>query len=475
MRNTHIDFLLFVLLQFLFLKFVLKFNFLIFQGDYADLEEALLRWFRETRDRDIPVSGPILLQKASFFAEQLGMKEFKSSSGWLDKFKERHGITFKTVCGESKSVDVNSDGMDLWSKKLSELLKRYSPCDIYNADETALFYKLTPDKTLEFKNVDCKGGKRSKDRVTVLVCANMTGEDKLPLLVIGKAGNPRCFKNVKTLPTDYEHNKKAWMTSSIFEKWLQKLDKSFFRRNKKIAMVIDNCPAHPHVKNLKCIELVFLPPNTTSLTQPMDQGIIRNLKVNYRKRIILNQLDAMDKQTDMNITILDAMNTLKHAWVSVSSETIVNCYKHAKFYPDTLTNENKTSEIDDEDDEIPIGQLVEMYRLNKTDVNTFMDVDLDIPVCAETCETDIVNDLVSARNSAESEVNESAEDDLPAAPTPTLKEAITACETLSRFFEAQNESETQLNMICKLHNTLIKKDFTRRAAVQTTLDSFVKQ
>ncbi|XP_053377288.1 uncharacterized protein LOC123545424 [Mercenaria mercenaria] len=58
--------------------------------------------------------------------------------------------------------------------------------DIYNADETGLFFKLTPDKTLEFKNVKCVGGKRSKERITVLVCANMTGEDKVPLFVIGK-------------------------------------------------------------------------------------------------------------------------------------------------------------------------------------------------------------------------------------------------------------------------------------------------
>jgi hypothetical protein len=41
-------------------------------------------------------------------------------------------------------------------------------------------------------------------------------------------------------------------------------------------MIVDNCPAHPHVKGLKSMKLVFLPPNTTSVTQPMDQGVIRN-------------------------------------------------------------------------------------------------------------------------------------------------------------------------------------------------------
>ena len=45
---------------------------------------------------------------------------------------------------------------------------------------------------------------------------------------------------------------------------------------------MDNCTTHPHVEQLNSIELIFLPPNATSHTQPMDQGKIRALKVKYR-------------------------------------------------------------------------------------------------------------------------------------------------------------------------------------------------
>ena len=61
----------------------------------------------------------------------------------------------------------------------------------------------------------CIGGKKSKERMTVLVCANMSGTEKLPLLVIGKSAKPRCFKNYK-VPVDYEANKKAWMTGNFY-------------------------------------------------------------------------------------------------------------------------------------------------------------------------------------------------------------------------------------------------------------------
>ncbi|XP_062597709.1 tigger transposable element-derived protein 6-like [Saccostrea cucullata] len=142
-----------------------------------------------------------------------------------------------------------------------------------------MFFRLLPDKTLEFKDIlDSHGGKKNKERLTAMVCANMEGTDRLPLLVIGKSANPRCFKNVRSLPVEYNTNKKAWMTVDIFSTWVKQLDKKMKRKKRKTALVIDNCPAHPKIPALQSIELIFLPPNTTSKTQPMDQGIIQNMK-----------------------------------------------------------------------------------------------------------------------------------------------------------------------------------------------------
>ena len=61
------------------------------------------------------------------------------------------------------------------------------------------------------------GGKKPKDRLTVLVGASMSGE-KLPLYVIGKSEKPRAFKNVQKLPVTYHPNKKAWMTKRLWGK-----------------------------------------------------------------------------------------------------------------------------------------------------------------------------------------------------------------------------------------------------------------
>ena len=99
-------------------------------------------------------------------------------------------------------------------------------------------------------------------------------------------------------------------------------------------MLIDNCPAHPKIENLRAIKLKFLPPNTTSCLQPMDQGIIQNLKVLYRRLIverILQAVEAGQTVDNSTITLLDAVRMLHLSWHQVKAQTISNCFQHAGF------------------------------------------------------------------------------------------------------------------------------------------------
>jgi hypothetical protein len=128
----------------------------------------------------------------------------------LENFKQRHGISFKTVQGEAGAVDSEKLG-DWQMAVLKMALRNYSPNDVFNVDETGLFWQLLPSRTMAFRGMRCTSGKKSKERLTALVGANMSGTEKLPLLIIGKSAKPRCFKNAK-IPLEYTANKKAWMT-----------------------------------------------------------------------------------------------------------------------------------------------------------------------------------------------------------------------------------------------------------------------
>lgn len=116
-------------------------------ASYPKVEEALLLWLRDALAKNIPVNGVLLRKRAEQLAFLLDCADFKCSEGWLDRFKARNGISFKCISGESDSVDLNC--VSSWKdSKLPQLLHGYSPDDVFNADESGLFYKLRPGKTV---------------------------------------------------------------------------------------------------------------------------------------------------------------------------------------------------------------------------------------------------------------------------------------------------------------------------------------
>ena len=43
------------------------------------------------------------------------------------------------------------------------------------------------------------------------------------------------------------------------------------------------------------IKRVYLPANTTSKLQPLDQGVINNFKVYYRKEVVQHEVNCMEE------------------------------------------------------------------------------------------------------------------------------------------------------------------------------------
>ena len=105
---------------------------------YPKIEECLRQWFDNKRSEHVSLNGPILLEQAKKLSK-------KASTGWLEKWKKRHGIKLYTMKGESAAVDYNV--VNTWLKNIWPPLRQaYGDEDIYNCDETTLFYKLLPKK-----------------------------------------------------------------------------------------------------------------------------------------------------------------------------------------------------------------------------------------------------------------------------------------------------------------------------------------
>lgn len=71
-------------------------------AEFPKLEECLFAWFKQCRNKNISVSGPIPKEKAEEFAKSLETHNFKASNGWLENFKKRHDLAFKKV---TRNVD----------------------------------------------------------------------------------------------------------------------------------------------------------------------------------------------------------------------------------------------------------------------------------------------------------------------------------------------------------------------------------
>lgn len=160
------------------------------------------------------------------------------------------------------------------------------------------FFRALPEKTMCLKNEACKGGTIPKERLTVLLYVNMIGEFETPL-IIGKTKKPRYFKgiDVNQLNIDWRANSRAWMTREIMTDWLLMLDRKMSRQKRNIILFLDNASSHPVDLSLQNVKLIYLPPNTTSKCQPLDQGIVKDFKVLYCQRIIkrlLMQIDSND-------------------------------------------------------------------------------------------------------------------------------------------------------------------------------------
>ena len=174
-----------------------------------------------------------------------------------------------------------------------------------------------------------------------MVCANATGSIKFPLVFIHKSKNPRCIKHIdkNDLPVDYYAQQNSWMDSTIFTQWFKQKFLPHCRRALKdqglaerAILLLDNAPSHPDVDSLRSddgeISCVYLPPNTTSLIQPMDQGVLQNIKRHYKCDLLLCLLD--DEADSMNmadfsetLNIKDAVLMSAKSWDEVEAGTII--------------------------------------------------------------------------------------------------------------------------------------------------------
>jgi DDE superfamily endonuclease len=196
---------------------------------------------------------------------------------------------------------------------------------------------MPPDRGLTDKQRF--GVKGNKVRLTYAFTSNVTGSEKLPPIVIGKAKKPRAFqkKTGTQLGFYYRNNAKAWMTATLYQEWLERWDHELKKDKRKILLLQDNFSAHIPPEGLENIRVENFHPNLTAHVQPMDQGIIRCFKAHYRSKFIQRAIDNYDAGVTpskiYDIDQLQAMRLADAAWHDVDATTIRHCWHKAAILP----------------------------------------------------------------------------------------------------------------------------------------------
>jgi len=104
------------------------------------------------------------------------MEPPKFSEGWLSKWKARYRIKKYTLHGKAGSVDLGDEDTET-IERIQVTLAIYERCDIYNMDETGLYWQKAPTTTLATEAQP--GVKQNKSRIIACMCSNADGSDKV--------------------------------------------------------------------------------------------------------------------------------------------------------------------------------------------------------------------------------------------------------------------------------------------------------
>lgn len=382
------------------------------------------------------------------------------SNGWLEGYKKRHGIKSRIRYGEAASLDEAAIAEQL--VQVQALSRQFNPQDVYNCDETGLFWKMTPDRGLATHQIS--GTKKDKARITVHFCCNADGSDKVPAWFIGKSAKPRCFGaaniNINALNCVWKSNGKAWMTGELMIQWLQWFSQRI-GSNRRILLVMDNFSAHTAAvqqiqqhQPLQNITVCWLPPNSTAKTQPLDQGIIRTYKAHYRKSWLLYMLDQFNKELNplRTMNVLKAVRWSIQAWQAVTTEAIQNCWKRSGLVVNNSSDLLPLQGLEQELVQLMTG-LQRQERIQQAmSVHTLLN--LEIEVIQDQLDDVDLTEQIAQQFDPQPDYESDEEEEV--IPKITTLQALHAVELLQLYEEQQQDGQHRALEHLQAHEAVIK-------------------
>ncbi|XP_053322327.1 tigger transposable element-derived protein 5 [Spea bombifrons] len=443
-----------------------------------EIDKAVYTWFVALRQQGIPLSGPVIQAQAETFAKQIYGDEctFKASHGWFWRWQKRHGISSQRIYGESEARATEIGPIVVYPERPKTPTGDggYGDEQIYNANLTGLYWKLLPDQTRQVtlgKQPD--GYKKVKDRVTILLAANLTGNHKLKPLVVGKPQDPpslgRC--NQDKFPAAYRHSKTGWMTPELLREWFFEEFAPSVKRHlrryglqQKAVLLINQSPTKPTDDELHTpdgnIRVVFLSRSTRGKIPSMDQGVMSSFKQLYKRELLRLLVSCGSSPSEFadSFMLQDMVSVAGQAWNLIPAGSIEKCWL---FGLRAAFETGASAESDDGkdysrvfNDLTNLAALVYRHAASE-DVAEWVHLDDSIPVMDELS-GDGSADSVSGfpAPGGRPADGDASEDARAGDPVPSASEAIKGLETALRWLESQDPQKVGPLKIVQMRSLL---------------------
>lgn len=256
------------------------------------------------------------------------------------------------------------------------------------------------------------------------------------------------------------------MDREIFTEWLADLNEKMAHQHRHILLLIDNFKGHftNNLRKLSHIEVLFLPPNFTSVVQALDQGIIASLKRIYKKNLLYYywaQIKSGQEVTEVNMH--QAIRYLVQSWNDVKQSTIVNCFRKA--LPDVYV---KSTEVESEPDTDLEDEILDEFFSSSYTFDDYVEADQNVvtsSLLGQTIVKEGINDDTIVQDDVDGELDEDQADNEPL-QVVRPKEALQAANILLLYCsQCEFGTQEEHTFLSKLSQKISKEvDFKKKQA-----------
>jgi len=281
-------------------------------GAHPELEAALKLFVDTQASLNEHVKLPQLRDKVRDLAFTMELKNFKYSSGWMDRMRKRQNILISVR--RQRQAELEQPDLQLAQELVVAAARQLGidPTHVYNFDEQGFSTGRSRPSPTSPRARRVQAPRHGPHHCGLHLQLGWDGGVQAggggPPNVPGSFG--AAFDPTKHV--QYYSGPNARMTSAIFNAWLQSLDVSMQQKERKVGILVDSAACHRvtllgatelalgPLKGVRlasgAVTLIYLPPTAPPSWQPLERGILQSFKTRYRRRLMEWTLARWERQ-----------------------------------------------------------------------------------------------------------------------------------------------------------------------------------